>query len=149
MKRPYRIFSLLLVLLAIGCGPAGQSFHGTYNVSGTSTLSFTGYGSTTDQFTGTRRISEGAASDLVISDSSGQCFLPANVEDDVAIVSPGASCTQIINGVTVTMTITTGTASRSGKVVEVRLAGNMTTLYQGKSYSGTFSENSILTRVAK
>ena len=149
MKRPYHIFSLLLVLLAIGCGPAGQSFHGTYSASGTTTLTITGYTSETAQVTGVRRISEGAASDLIISDSSGQCFLPANLEGDVAALSPGASCTQTTNGVTLTMSITTGTASLSGKVVELRLAGNVTVSYQGKSYSGTFSENSTLTRVAK
>ncbi|HZI06634.1 MAG TPA: hypothetical protein VEZ71_21570, partial [Archangium sp.] len=100
MLRPYLIFSLLLVLLAIGCGPAGQSFHGTYSASGTTTLSITGYTSATEQVTGIRRILEGASSDLIISDSSGQCFLPANLEGDVAALSPGASCTQIINGVT-------------------------------------------------
>ena len=150
MKRPYyRIFSLLLVILAIGCGPAGQSFHGTYSASGSTTLTITGYSSGTGQVTGIRRISEGVTSDLIISDSSGQCFLPANLEDDVAAVSPGASCTQIIDGVTITMSITTGTASLSGKVIELRLAGNVTAVYQGKSYSGTFSENSTLTRVAK
>ncbi|OJT26959.1 hypothetical protein BO221_02840 [Archangium sp. Cb G35] len=149
MKRSYPIVSLLLVLLTIGCGPAGQSFHGTYSASGTTTLSITGYTSETAQVTGVRHISEGAASDLIISDSSGQCFLPANLEGDVAALSPGASCTQTTNGVTLTMSITTGTASLSGKVVELRLAGNVTVTYQGKSYSGTFSENSTLTRVAK
>ncbi|HEX5746213.1 MAG TPA: hypothetical protein VFZ09_08210 [Archangium sp.] len=149
MKRPYRIFSLLFVLLATGCGPAGQSFHGIYSASGVTTLLITGYSGATGQVTGTRRISEGVTSDLIISDSSGQCLLPANLEGDVAVVSPGASCTQIIEGVTITMSITTGTASLSGKVVELRLAGNVTMASQGKSYSGTFSENSTLTRVAK
>jgi hypothetical protein len=149
MKRLFHGFSLLLVLLAIGCGPAGQHFHGTYNVAGTTTLSFTGYGSETEQFTGTRRISEGATSDLIISDSSEQCLLPANVEGDVATVTPGTSCTQTLDDVTITLTITNGTASISGKVVQVRLTGNLTAIYQGQSYTGSFSENSTLTRVAK
>lgn len=149
MKRPYRLFSLLLVLLAIGCGPAGQHFHGTYNVSGTTTLTLTGYGTDTGPLTGTRRISEGATSDLVLSDSSGQCLFPANVEGDVATFSPGASCTQVVDGVTVTQTLTTGTASLSGNVVEVRLAGTVTATYQGQVYPGSFSETSTLTRVAK
>jgi len=148
MKRPFRSFSLLFVLLAIGCGPAGQHFHGTYSVAGTTTLTLTGYGSNTDQVTGTRRFSEGENSDLILSDS-GQCFLPANVEGDVATVTPGTSCTQLVNGITVTMTITNGTASLSGNVVQLRLTGNLTATYEGRTYPGSFSENSTLTRVAK
>lgn len=107
------------------------------------------YGSETGQVTGTRRISEGATSDLILADSSGQCLLPADVEGDVATVTPGASCTQILNNVTVTRTITSGTASISGKVVQVHLTGNLTATSQGMSYPGSFSENITLTRVAK
>jgi hypothetical protein len=67
----------------------------------------------------------------------------------VATVTPGASCTQILNNVTVTRTITSGTASISGKVVQVHLTGNLTATSQGMSYPGSFSENITLTRVAK
>jgi len=149
MKRPFRSFSLLFVLLTIGCGPAGQHFHGTYSVAGTTTLTLTGYRSQTEQFTGIRRISEGTAADLILSDPSGQCLLPANVEGDVATVTTGASCTESANGVTVTMTVTNGTASISGNVVQLRLTGNLTATYEGRTYPGSFSENSTLTRVAK
>ncbi len=149
MKRTFSILPLLLATLATGCGPIGQQFHGTYNLSGTTTLTFVGYGSDTEEITGTRRIMEGAISDIVLSDATGQCLLPADVEGDVASFRPGSSCTLNLNGVTVTRTISNGTASLSGKVVQVRLSGNMTAIYQGSTVSGSFSENSTLTRIAK
>jgi hypothetical protein len=149
MKRTFRILPLLLVTLATACGPAGQHFHGTYSLSGTTTLTLTGYGSETGQLTGTRRFLEGAVSDLVLADPDGHCLLPADVEGDVATFRPGSSCTQVVDGVTVTRTLSNGTASLSGKVVQVYLFGNMTALYQGRTVSGSFSENSTLTRIAQ
>lgn len=150
MKRAFPLISLLLIPLAIGCGPAGQHFHGTYSASGTISLTVTDYGSETGQAEGTRFISEGTTSDLVLSDANRQCLLPANVQGDVATFTPGASCTQVINNTTtVTRTITSGTASISGNVVQVHISGTLMMTNQGKSYPGSYSENTTLTRVAK
>jgi hypothetical protein len=149
MKSLFLSLSLLFTLLSTGCGPAGQEFHGTYSLSGITTLTLTGYGSETAQLSGSRRISEGATSDIVLSDLSGQCLLPADVEGVVASFKPGTSCTQNVDGVTVTLSVSNGTATLVGKVVQFHLTGNLTATMEGRTFPGTFSQTGTLTRIGK
>lgn len=152
MKNPSFALVVLLAVTTSGCGFSGQQFHGTYDVSGTVTMTITGHGSQTRPLAFTYRISEGAGSDIVITETStsgGQCSYPAEVEGDVATVRPGTSCTQVANGVTVTRTSTNGTVVLSGKLVQFNLSGNLTLTGDGMSYPGTFIQNATLHQIGK
>lgn len=149
MKRLFQSVSVLLATFAIGCGPAGHEFHGEYTGSGTATYNLTGVGSRTGQLSVSYRISEGATSDLVISETTGKCSMPADVEGSVATIRAGTVCTQEANGVTVTRTITNGVATLTGKSIQLNISGNVTAVEDGQTYPGTFFQGASLTQIAK
>jgi hypothetical protein len=138
-----------LLLSSLGCGAAGQRFLGLYAVTGTAHLSIPDFGNLSSEVSDTFRVSEGTGSDLVLTDSAGTCFLLADVEDDVALLRRGASCTWSDNGTTFTLTLTRGTVSLSGDSGRFDMAGSVTATARGKLYPGSFFQNATLTRVAE
>jgi hypothetical protein len=149
MKRSMLWLSLPLATFALGCGPAGQQFHGTYSGSDTFTVSITGRGSSNGSGKMSFRISEGIDSDIVIVDSSGTCALPAEVEGNVATLRAGVTCTGELGGASLSMTFTSGTAVLSGSSIQLDSSGTLTYSANGQSYPGTFVRNNSLTRIAK
>ncbi|WP_257461407.1 hypothetical protein [Archangium lipolyticum] len=152
MKNPSFALAVLLAITTSGCGFGGQQFHGSYNVAGTVTIALTGQTTMTNPLSFTYRISEGANSDILISEipvAGTPCTYPADVEGDVATLRPGTTCTLVQNGHTFTKTITNGIASLSGKAVQLNYSGNLMFTGEGKTYPGTIIQNATLTRVGK
>lgn len=151
MPRPLLSLSLSLVLATLtgGCGPVGQQFHGDYSASGTATFTLNNYGSQTSPVKGSLRVSEGVDSDVVILDQGAQCALPADVEGEVATLRMGTTCTEVIDGGTLTLTLTGGTAVRMGRTLQLNYTGNMTATLDGRAYPGSFSQTLTLTRIGK
>jgi hypothetical protein len=145
MKHPAPL--ILLAAFAWGCGPSGQRFHGVYALTGSAHYSIQDFGNFTSQLAETLRISEGTRSDLVFSDAAGTCLLPANLEGEVATLEPGATYTRSHDGLTVTVTLTRGTASLSGEVARFDLSGSATVSAHGRLYSGVFFQRATLLRV--
>lgn len=136
-----------LLLSSLGCGSAGQRFLGLYAVTGTIQLSIPDFGNLSSEVSDTFRVSEGTGSDLVFTDSAGRCFLLADVEDGVALLRRGASCTWSDNGTTFTLTLTRGTVSVPGDAGRFDMAGDVTATAHGKLYPGSFFQNATLTRI--
>ncbi|OJH39603.1 hypothetical protein [Cystobacter ferrugineus] len=149
MKRSMLLLCLPLATFALGCGPAGQQFHGSYSGPDSLTVSITGRGSATGSGKMSLRISEGIDSDIVIMDSSGTCALPADVEGNVATLRAGVTCTGELNGVSLSLTFTSGTAVLTGSSIQLDSSGTLTYSADGQSYPGTFVRNNSLTRIAK
>lgn len=148
MKRQCAVSFLLLATL--GCGSAGQEFHGVYAVTGTAYFSIQDIGHYSAQVSDTWRVSEGTASDLLLTDAAGRCFLLADAEGEQAVLRPGASCTYPgDNGLTVTVTLTRGTLSLSGGSGRFDMAGSVTATARGRMYPGSFFQNATLTRVGE
>jgi hypothetical protein len=137
----------LLLLLPLGCGSAGQAFHGVYAVTGTAHYSIQDIGHYSAQVSDTFSVSEGTASDLLLTDAAGRCSLLADVEEERAVLRPGASCTYPgDNGLTVTVTLTRGTLTLSGGSGRFDMAGTVTATARGRLYPGAFFQNATLTR---
>lgn len=137
----------ILLLTLLGCGSAGQRFLGLYAVTGTVHSSIPELGNLSTPVSDTFRVSEGTGSDLVFTDSAGRCFLLADVEDEVALLRRGTSCTWSDNGITFTLTLTRGTVSLSGGSGRFDMAGTVTATTRGKMYPGSFFQNATLTRL--
>lgn len=136
-----------LLLSSLGCGSAGQRFLGLFAVTGTAHLSIPDFGNLSSDASDTFRVSEGSGSDLVLTDSAGKCFLLADVEEGVALLRRGTSCTWSDNGTTFTLTLTRGTVSLSGAGGRFDMAGSVTATAHGKLYPGSFFQNATLTRL--
>ncbi|MFY0574697.1 hypothetical protein ACN28S_10315 [Cystobacter fuscus] len=149
MKRSMLWLSLPLATFALGCGPAGQQFHGSYTGPDSLTVSFPGRGSTTIPGKVSYRVSEGIDSDIVIVDASGTCALPAEVEGNVATLRAGVTCTGELEGVSLSLTFTGGTAVLTGSSIQLDTSGTLTYSANGQSFPGTFVRNNSLTRIAK
>ncbi|MCY1075302.1 hypothetical protein [Archangium lansingense] len=148
MKRQCALSFLLLAIL--GCGSAGQELHGVYAVTGTAHYSIQDIGHYSSQVSNTLRVSEGTASDLVLSDAVGRCFLLADVEGEGAALRPGASCTYPgDNGMTLTLTLTRGTLQLSGRSGRFDMAGTVMATARGKMYPGSFLQTATLARVGE
>ncbi|WNG49831.1 hypothetical protein F0U60_41235 [Archangium minus] len=94
-------------------------------------------------------MSEGTTSELVLTDSAGKCFLLAEVEGEVASLEQGASCSWSDDGVSFTLTLTSGTFSLSGESGRFDMAGTVTATTRGKMYPGSFFQNATLTRLGE
>ncbi|WP_375771478.1 hypothetical protein NR798_11415 [Archangium gephyra] len=139
-----------LLLASSGCGSAGQAFHGVYAVTGTAHYSIQDIGHYSTQVSDTFRVSEGTASELLLTDAAGRCVLLADVEEAGATLRPGGSCTYPgDNGLTVTLTLTRGTVSLSGGSGRFDMAGTVTATARGRLYPGSYFQNATLTRVGK
>lgn len=148
MKRPCALSFLLLA--SLGCGSAGQGFHGVYAVTGTAHYSIQDIGHYSSQVSDTFRVSEGTVSDLILTDAAGRCFLLADVEGEAVALRRGASCTYPgDNGLTVTLTLERGTVSLSGGRGRFDMAGTVTARGWGRLYPGSFLQNATLTRVGE
>jgi hypothetical protein len=145
MKNP--ALFILFAVFVWGCGPSGQQFHGVYDLKGSAHYSIKDYGNFTSQLAETFRVSEGTNSDLVFSDAAGTCLLPANIEGEVALLEPGASCTRSEGDLTISVTLSHGTVTLSGEGARVDLSGSATVMAHGRMYSGSFLQSSTLTRV--
>ena len=149
MKRSMLSLSLLCVTFSVGCGLAGQRFHGDYSTSGTSILTFNNYGSATTPVTAPVRVSEGVDSDIVILAPGGTCAMPADVDGDVATIKSGTICTDVVDGLTLNRTLTGGTAVLVGKTLQLNFSGTFTATGNGQTFPGSFSQSLSLTRVSK
>lgn len=149
MKRSMLLLCLPLATFALGCGPAGQQFHGSYSGSEMATLSFTGKGSMIGSGPVSYRISEGIDSDIVIAESNTSCVILADVEGDVATIREGVTCTGEEAGASISMTFTSGTAVLTGSSIQLNTSGTLTYSGNGQTYPGSFIRNTSLTRVAK
>jgi hypothetical protein len=138
-----------LLLTPLGCGSAGQPFSGLYAAAGTVHLSIQELGNLSSPVPDTFRVSEGTASELVLADSEGRCFLLADLEGEVALLRRGASCSWSDNGITFTLTLMRGTVSLSGGSGRFDMAGGVTATARGKMYPGSFFQNATLTRVGE
>ncbi|KFA92798.1 hypothetical protein [Archangium violaceum] len=142
-----RAIAFLLFAL-LGCGSSGQRLHGVYAVTGTAYFSIQDIGHSSAQVLDTFRVSEGTASELLLTDAAGRCSLLADIEGDRAVLRPGASCTYPgDNGLSVTVTLTRGTFSLSGGSGRFDMAGSATATAWGRRYPGSFFQNATLTRV--
>lgn len=147
--RPIRRVSFLLCA-SLGCGSAGQELHGLYAVTGTAHYSIQDIGHSSAQVSDTFRVSEGTASDLLLTDAAGRCSLLADVEAGRVILRSGASCTYPgDNGLTIRVTLTRGTVSLSGGSGRFDMAGTVTATARGRLYPGSFFQNATLTRVGE
>lgn len=150
MKSLRFVFSLLAVTLMTACGEPSEDFLGTYTASGTGTIAFDGFDSDTAQIHGTVSISEGISSELILTDPSiPNCIIPLNVQDGVARVSAGTTCSTVVDDVRITLTFTSGTAMLSGQVIQLTYSGTLSAVYNGGTYPGTFTTTVTLTRVGK
>lgn len=151
MKKCLRfVFSLLAVALISACGGASDDFLGTWSASGTGTVALDGLSSNTSQVDGTMIISEGVSSELILTEPAApSCIIPLNIQDGVARVDAGATCSSMADGIRVTMTFTSGTATLSGQTIQLTYSGTLTAVYEGNTYPGTFSTTATLTRVGK
>jgi hypothetical protein len=150
MKRSMTWSCLSLVLFAVGCGPAGRQFHGEYSGTDMINVAITGRGNETRSVTVSYWIAEGVDSDIVFTESSGGCALPASVEGDVATLRAGVSCSATMpTGETVSLTFTGGTALLSGTLVQLNVSGTLVVSGNGQSYPGTFARIATLARIAK
>jgi len=150
MKTLRFVFSLLVVALVTGCGLSGEDLAGTYSVSGTGTMAFDGLDTVTSQLNGAVTISEGIASEFILTDPGApNCIIPLDMQDGVARVSAGATCSMLTDGIRITMTFTSGTAMRSGPIVQLTYSGTLNAVYDGDTYPGTFTTTATLTRVGK
>ncbi|WP_224244995.1 hypothetical protein [Hyalangium gracile] len=150
MKSLRFISALLLSTLVTACGGSGHDFVGTYTASGTATMSIDDYEDNTTQLGGTVTISEGIGSDLILTDPSApNCVIPLNVQDGVALVAQGSSCTESVDGVRVTMTFKAGSATSNGKVVQLTYSGTLNAVLYGDTYPGSFTTTATLMRVGK
>lgn len=149
MKRSMLLLCLPLTTFALGCGPAGQQFHGSYSGTDSITVSITGRGSSTGSGKMSLRISEGIDSDIVFFDASGTCVLPAEVEGNVATIRAGVTCTGELGDASLSMTFTSGTAVLTGSSIQLDSSGTLTYSVNGQSFPGTFVRNNSLTRIAK
>jgi hypothetical protein len=149
MKSLRFVFSLLVVALVTGCGQ-GEDLVGTYAVTGTGTMAFDGYDTLTSQLNGPVTISEGVSSEFILTDpSTPSCIIPLDMQDGVARVSAGATCSVMVDGMRVTMTFTSGTGMISGQIIQLTYSGTLSTVYDGDTYPGTFTTSVTLTRVSK
>ena len=150
MKSLRFVLSLLVVALVTACGGSSDDFVGTYSVSGTGTMAFDDFDAVTSQINGTVTISEGISSDLILTEPSiPNCIIPLNMEDGVARVSVGATCSMMADDIRITMTFSSGTAMLSGQVLQLTYAGTLSAVYNGDTYPGTFTTSATLTRVGK
>ncbi|HVG63367.1 MAG TPA: hypothetical protein VNA24_32680 [Hyalangium sp.] len=151
MKKSLRfVFSLLAVALVTACGGASDDFIGTWSASGTGTIAYDGFDANTGQIDGTVSISEGVSSELILADPSiPNCIIPFNVKDGAARVVVGATCNMLSDGIRITMTFTSGTATLSGQVIQLTYSGTVSAAYDGRTYPGTFTTTATLTRVGK
>ena len=139
-----------LLFSPLGCGSAGQELHGVYAVTGTAHYSIQDIGHYSAQVSDTFRVSEGTASDLLLTDAAGRCVLLADVEEGRVALRPGASCTYPgDNGLTVRVTLTRGTLALSGGSGRFDMAGTVTAMARGRLYPGSFFQNTTLTRVGE
>jgi hypothetical protein len=140
--------SSLFLSALLGCGPSGQELHGVYAVTGTAYFSIQDLGHSSTQVSDTFHVSEGTASDLLLTDEAGRCFLLADIDGERAVLRPGGSCTYPgDNGLTVTVTLTRGTFSLSGGSGRFDMAGSVTATAWGRRYPGSFFQNATFTRV--
>jgi hypothetical protein len=151
MKKSLRfVFSLLAVALVSGCGMSSEDFVGTYSASGTGTIALDGISSNTAQIAGTVTISQGVSSELILTDPSvPNCIIPLNMQDEVARVDAGSTCSMVVDGVRVTMTFTSGTATLSGQTIQMTYSGTLMAVYEGSTFPGSFTTTATLTRVGK
>ena len=146
MKRPCALSFLLLA--SLGCGSAGQELHGVYAVTGTAHYSIQDLGHYSSQVSDTLRVSEGTVSELLLTDAAGRCFLLADVEGEAVALRRGTSCTYPgDNGLTLTLTLESGTVSLSGGHGRFAMAGTVMATGWGRMYPGSFFQNATLTRV--
>jgi hypothetical protein len=136
--------SLLLALVLCGCGPEGQRFHGVYDMTGTAHFSIQDFGNYSAPLMDSWRVSEGTASDLLLTDPAGTCLLLANLEGEVATLQPGSRCTRSDNGATVTLALTRGTVSFSGTSAQLHMSGTATATARGTLHPGTFFQSATL-----
>jgi hypothetical protein len=152
MKTLRFVVSLLVVALVSGCGMLNnEDLVGTYSVSGTGTMAFDGLHAMTSQLDGAVTISEGVTSEFILTDpGTPNCIIPLNMQDGVARVTVGATCSMLMDdGVRITMTFTSGTATLNGQIIQLTYSGTVNAVYDGDTYPGTFTTTATLTRVGK
>ncbi len=150
MKRSMLLLCLPLATFALGCGPAGQQFHGSYTGSNTYTMTINGVSNDTKSVPASYRISEGVESDIILIDSTGSCALPADVEGDVATLKGGTTCTYVTQGgITATETLTAGTAVITGSSLQLNLSSTVSVTINGQTFPGSYVQNMSLKRIGK
>jgi hypothetical protein len=136
---------------AIDAAPSSASeFKGAWTMSGTMTVQANGPNGVvndTQPASGNAYVDEGANSDIVFM--FPDCPLAANVNGDVATIERGESCTVPDGGATATLTVESGTATKTGSTVQFNASGNLSYVYGGYTYTGKWSWQYTMTKLTK
>src|SRR5690349_20242096 len=144
---PRLAFMLCLLFIPLGCDASRQEWLGLYEMTGTAHYSIPGLGYLSSPVSATWRVSEGTAVELLLSNVAGGCSLSAHVEEERALLEPGASCSWSENGVLFTLSAVHGSVALVDGRGHFEMAGRVTATAWGKLYPGEFFQNATLTRV--
>lgn len=148
--------SLLIASVAtllVACGNPIDGFVGLYDETATHTITLnTPNGQATDTSQQTRSVTvlEGARSDLIVR--AGDCSILFDVDDfESASAVPGSTCTvKSADGrTTTTYTFTTGSILHASKFSNVSFNATISVLYDGATYTGTYSMTGTWIKASK